>query len=91
MGAKHKKTRKEKILADYRHQVYILKNNVMPPINSVSNSTFAPITNEKSYLNTHILKDVIKTGILTCSIIAAEVIFYFLLQKHIFALPIIKY
>jgi hypothetical protein len=91
MGTKHKKTRKEKILADYRHQVYILKNNVISPINSINNSTLPSGINEKSYLNTHILKDVIKTGVLTCSIIAAEVIFYFLLQKHIFALPIIKY
>lgn len=26
MGVKHKKTRKEKIIADYRHNVYTLKN-----------------------------------------------------------------
>jgi hypothetical protein len=87
MGARHKKTRKEKIIADYRHQVYILKNENMP----LDKPALAVTVNENSYLNIHILKDVLKTGILTSVIIALQLILLFLLQKHIIMLPIVKY
>jgi len=87
MGARHKKTRKEKIIADYRHQVYILKNKDMP----LNNSTLNISVNDGAYLNTHVVKDVLKTGILTGSIIAAQIILFFLLKNHIISLPIVKY
>ena len=84
---KHKKTRKEKIIADYRHQVYVLKNSYTPPTNS-------PVTltvNANSYLNTHVFKDVLKTGILTCSIITMQIVLFLLLKKHLIILPMLKY
>jgi hypothetical protein len=89
MGVKHKKTRKEKVIADYRHQVYILKNKDIPL------SKIAPIVavaaNNNPYSNAHILRDVTKTGILTCSIIAGQIILFLLLTRHIITLPIVKY
>ena len=85
--SKHKKTRKEKIIADYRHQVYILKNKDISQVNS---STVIA-ANENSYSDRYVLKDVLKTGILTCSIVAAELILFFLLKRHIITLPIVKY
>ncbi|OGH24391.1 MAG: hypothetical protein A3B47_01340 [Candidatus Levybacteria bacterium RIFCSPLOWO2_01_FULL_39_24] len=87
MKHKHKKTRKEKIIADYRHQVYIFKNKNTPP----NNSPLAISINENSYFNTHVLKDVSKTGILTCSIIAAQIILFFLLKRHILSIPNLNY
>ena len=87
MQHRHKKTRKEKIIADYRHQVYILKNESMP----LNNPTLAIPVNENSYLNTHVLKDVLKTGILSFSIIAAQIIFFLLLKRHVIMLPMLKY
>jgi hypothetical protein len=89
MGAKHKKTRREKIIADYRHQVYILKNNNISP--SISNSTPTIAISENDYFNTHIVKDVLKTGILTCSIIAAQIVLFFLLKNHAIKLPMLNY
>jgi len=87
MQHKHKKTRKEKIIADYRHQVYILKNRDIP----LNTPTPTIAVSENSYFNTHILKDVFKTGILSSSIIAAQIILFFLLKKHIITLPMLKY
>lgn len=85
--SKHKKTRKEKIVADYRHQVYILKNK-----NITIDKPIAPaVANENSYFNVYILKDVFKTGVLTSLIIAAEIIFLFLLKKNIFTIPNLNY
>jgi hypothetical protein len=89
MGVKHKKTRKEKVIADYRHQVYILKNKDVP----LNNSTpiVAVATNNNLYSSAQVLRDITKTGILTCSIIAGQIILFFLLMKHIIILPIVKY
>ncbi|MDP2585431.1 MAG: hypothetical protein Q8P29_00965 [Candidatus Levybacteria bacterium] len=87
MGARHKKTRKEKITADYRHQVYILKNKDI----SSNNSTFAISVSENSHVNTHILRDVLKTGMLSFFIVATQMILFFLLKNHIITLPMIKY
>jgi ABC-type Fe3+-citrate transport system substrate-binding protein len=85
--SKHKKTRKEKIIADYRHQVYILKNNI--PLGNSTATTIA--INESSDFTANILKDVLKTTILTCAIVVAQIILFFLLRRHIINLPIVKY
>jgi hypothetical protein len=87
MGVKHKKTRKEKIIADYRHQVYVLEKNNLP----LNNSSPVAVINEKSNFNALILKDVLRTGILTSIIIAAQIIFFFLLKRHIFSIPSLNY
>lgn len=87
MKHKHKKTRKEKIIADYRHQVYILKNK------NISSNNFTPAiyVSENSYVNTHVLRDVLKTAVLSFSIIAAQIILFILLKNHIITLFMIKY
>jgi len=87
MGAKHKKTRKEKIIADYRHQVYILENKNMPSNNPLP----AIAVSENSYFSTHVLKDVLKTGMLTFSIIGGQIILFFLLKRHILSIPNLNY
>jgi len=84
---RHKKTRQEKIIADYRHQVYVLKNNSVP----LNNSTVAITVNENSDLTANILRDVLKTTILTCAIVALQIVLFFLLKRHIITLPIVKY
>jgi hypothetical protein len=89
MGVKHKKTRREKIIADYRHQVYILKNKDIPFEGQIHTATIA--VDEDPYLNTHVIKDILKTGILTLTVIAMQIVLFFLLQKHIITLPIVKY
>jgi hypothetical protein len=84
---RHKKTRQEKIIADYRHQVYILKNNNAP----LNNSTVAIAVNGNSDFTANILRDVLKTTILTCAIVALQIVLFFLLKRHIITLPIVKY
>jgi hypothetical protein len=87
MGVKHKKTRKEKIIADNRHQVYVLEKNNL----SFNNPSPTIAIHENSLINPFILKDVLKTGILTCSIIAAQIILFFLLKRHILSIPNLSY
>ena len=87
MGVKHKKTRKEKIIADYRHQVYTLNNKDVTP-----NSPATTIAiSENPYANIHILRDVLKTGILSLCIVAAQIILFFLLKRHVITLPFVNY
>lgn len=88
MGVKHKKTRKEKIIADYRHNFYTLEQKNISYPNSINNSEIV-----KSELNSYsyVSRDVIKTGLLTFSIIAAQVILFFLLRNQIIMLPMLKY
>jgi len=92
MGPKHRKTRKEKIIADYRHHVYSLETSISalpsPNLNVVL-SEMASNPNSQSY--SYILKDVLKTGLLTLSIIFGELILFFLLKNHIIAIPRISY
>ena len=85
--SKHKKTRKEKIIADYRNQVYILKNTDILPVNSTITTTIS----NNAYFNSHILRDVMKTGILTAFIITAQIVLFFLLKRHIIILPMVNY
>lgn len=88
MGVKHKKTRKEKIIADYRHNFYTLEQKNISYPNSMNNSEIV-----KSELNSYsyVSRDVIKTGLLTFSIIAAQVILFFLLRNQIIMLPMLIY
>ena len=88
MGVKHKKTRKQKIIADYRHNFYTLKNNNASVVDYVAKPTVIK-ANTNSY--SYILHDVTKTGFLTFSIIIAEIILFFILKNHIITLPKISY
>ena len=85
MGAEHKKTRREKIIADYRHNIYILKSSPVKNINPTT--AIKNPTNSYSY----VLHDISKTGILTLVIIFIQIILFVLLRKHILSIPNLNY
>ena len=88
MGAKHKKTRKEKIIADYRHNIYSLKNqNISLVKPTVVTTTINPVSNPYP----HVIGDISKTTMLTIFIIVGELILFFLLKNHIIIIPKISY
>ncbi|OGH41528.1 MAG: hypothetical protein A3H79_03560 [Candidatus Levybacteria bacterium RIFCSPLOWO2_02_FULL_36_8b] len=76
MKHRHKKTRKQKVIADYRHHTYT----------AVASSANL-IPNPYSYA----YKDLLKTGMLTLSMISAELIIFLLLKNHIVTLPSVSY
>ncbi|MDO8582979.1 MAG: hypothetical protein Q7R51_00425 [bacterium] len=84
MGAKHKKTRKQKIIADLNRNVYALKN-----INISSHNLIT--TNERNNSYSYVLHDISKTGFLTIAIISLELILFFVLKKHILSIPNLNY
>ena len=88
MGVKHKKTRKEKIIADYRHNIYTLENKSFPTPDPTAVKT---LVNTNSYFYSYVFHDVSKTAILTIFIIIGELILFFLLKNHIITLPKISY
>ena len=85
--SKHKKTRKQKIIADYRHQVYSLKNKNI----SFDISTPKMVINKIPHSYTYVISDVLKTTILTLSIIAIQLMLFFALKKHIISIPNLNY
>lgn len=88
MKHKHKKTRKQKIIADYRHNSYTLENKNIISLNpAIITSSINGDTHSYSY----VLHDILKTGFLTLSIIAGELILYLLLKNHTITLPKISY
>ena len=88
MGVKHKKTRKEKIIADYRHNIYSLENQNISPVKPI---VVTATTNAASNPYPHVISDISKTAILTIFIIIGELILFFLLKNHIIILPKISY
>jgi len=88
MGAKHKKTRKEKIIADYRHQVYSLENK---NISSSVNINSAKISRNDEHSYSYVLHDISKTLVITLTLIGLQIILFFLVKKHIISLSIVSY
>jgi hypothetical protein len=92
MGNKQK-TRKEKIIADLRRQLYSLGNQGVAssenykPKHTGNSKVVTTTLNAYPYL----LHDILKTGILTMSIVACQVILFLILKKHILVLPIVSY
>jgi len=92
MRAKHKKTRKQKILADYRRNVYTLETSISPLPSPKLNMVLSEVAiNPNSQSYSYVLKDVLKTGLLTLSIVVGELVLYFLFKNHIIAIPRISY
>ena len=85
MGLKHEKTRREKITADYRHQLYTFESK------SISSLKTVTITNDNISAYPHVLHDVSKTGILTLVIIVLQAVLFFLLNKHMLSIPNLNY
>ena len=88
MGAKHRKTLKQKIISDYRHHIYTLEDrNFSTPSPTITNT----LINSSSHSYSYVLSDVSKTAILTIFIIIGELILFFLLKNHMIVLPEISY
>ncbi len=85
---KHRKTRKQKIIADYRHNIYSLENQDIPPVKPTVVTT---TINVASNPYPHVISDISKTAILTIFIIIGELILFFLLKNPIIILPKISY
>lgn len=91
---KHRKTLKEKKLADL-HRGALSETLPLTTIYSdhIPISTPTPYqpavspTNKYPYL----MQDVVKTGITTALIVAVQIILFFLLKKQILVLPMVKY
>lgn len=93
--AKKKKTRQQKIIADLRRQVTLSKPQESKPETKPKNFsnpaliTYAPKIRAVTY--PYLKKDLQKTAILTSSVIALQMILYFLLKSHILVLPRLGY
>lgn len=89
MGNK-RKTLKQKIAADKRHKFLSLAEETLP---SSPNTT--PIENKNVLLLTtkypYLIRDMLKTGITTVSVIAVQIVFFILLKKHIIKFPGVSY
>ncbi|MEK9178807.1 MAG: hypothetical protein AAB801_03435 [Patescibacteria group bacterium] len=89
--SKKKKTLKQKIVADLRHAQYKLEtadSDEAELSSSVSIQTHqTPIPATYAFL----ASDLRKTGLISLSIIASQIILYFLLVKKIIVLPFITY
>lgn len=97
--AKHRKTRKEKEIADSRHSFthnfvsqtpYQVKFDAPTKAKSLDKSGAKPqaiSTSAYSYL----VKDLSKTAILTAAILAFQIILFFLFQHHILAISGLNY
>lgn len=89
--AKYRKTLKQKLAAEARHQTYSLKSqNIILPNAPISKTeTVLPVNSSNLY--PFLISDLKKTFILTLSIVAFQIILFFLLKHHIFVFPGINY
>ena len=82
--AKHRRTRKEKVAADYRST-----SSQKPAPSAESSSLFtinqsvphAPVSHATTRLESeHLIRDLVKTAILTSSIVIAELVLAFVIK-----------
>ena len=95
--AKRRKTRAQKKLSDFRHNFsHTISSTINQSISMPAlkfqkeikiNSSISDSKNSHPYL----IKDLSKTGILTLSILAAQIILYLLLTNHLFKIPGLNY
>lgn len=103
---KRRKTYKEKLISDLRRKVYSLEGlktasfepeNELEKKNQQANKPLYPAIvlqnpagrGQSQY--PYLLKDIAKTGILTTSIIAVQILLFFILKNHIVMLPWVSY
>lgn len=98
--AKHRKTLEQKKIADLRHKFYSFDQAQLgfdaKNISSVKTKTLSEIKNDSISIATankypYLLHDILKTGVLTLSIIGIQLILYVLLNNKIIALPMVNY
>ena len=92
--AKRRKTREQKKVADFRHNVhhspvsYTFEKNTKTPKIEPSRPTQTPTT-----LSAYpfLVKDLTKTFILTTIIMSAQVVIFFMLKNHTIVIPGLTY
>jgi hypothetical protein len=89
------KTRKEKIITDLRRQLYGLENKASRNTTDryqVPVSLPTALSSSKQVLSyPYLLSDILKTGVVTASIVAFLIILFLILKKHIVVLPGFNY
>lgn len=86
--AKHKKTLEQKKLADMRHHVYSLDNYLTP---SYSSKTDTAVQTNSIPSTSYLKIDILKTTIVSLSILAFQIILNILLRNHFIKLPLVSY
>ncbi|MDO8621569.1 MAG: hypothetical protein Q7R31_04820 [Candidatus Levybacteria bacterium] len=89
--AKHRKTLKQKLAAELRHETYSLKSQNIILSNTPVNKTATALPVNSSNLYLFLISDLRKTAILTLSIVAFQIILFFLLKHRVIMFPGISY
>lgn len=89
--AKRKKTRQEKIKADFRHELPQISLYDVGQITEEIQQMPRKSVSQVASLNTYFVKDLQKTLLLTFSILISQIALFFFLQNHIIKLPFISY
>lgn len=95
------KTLQQKKLADLRRQkfIYTLENKsstdlvldkILPSVTAPADKPYASNTIAISNYS-YIKRDILKTLLLTASIIGFQIVLFFILKNHILILPMVKY
>ncbi len=97
--SKRKKTRQAKIISDLRRK--IAQTDITPPAQVVSPHRHEQFTSATysmpkkvytdEYSNTHIIKDLQKTTLVTIGILAVEAVLFLLLKNQLLSIPIIGF
>ena len=89
-----RKTRRQKITADLRRQLYSLRSQKVPSFeketisnveNKIEKTGEALLIEPQKY--NYLIKDISKTAIVTGTILIAQFIFFFLLKNHLLTIP----
>lgn len=83
--AKHRKTRQEKVIADHRHITYHLEPSVaqvsLPAEKKTAYKIDLPMSKTKALSYTFVINDIRKTAIITGSIVTAQIVLFFILNR----------
>lgn len=95
--SKRRKTRQQKIIAEFRRQVSPSVKSEKP-IATLSQATFSLPTMQpvkpvavQTASTAYLKYDIAKTGVLTLAIIAAQLVLFFLLKHHTLVVPNLAY
>ena len=81
-----RKTRRQKITADLHRQLYSLRSQKVPSFEKKSTANISALLVEPQKYN-YLTADIYKTGVVTCAILIAQLIFFFLLKNHLLTIP----
>ena len=101
MGKK-RKTHKEKLIADLRRKVYSLEGVNAASFDKPLSTRAAVVLQNPAQRGQnqvrlgqnqypYLLKDILKTGILTASIIAVQILLFLILKNNILSIPGVSY